>query len=172
MKYQKGQVLLIAVLLLATVLTVTLTVTLKSTTETKLTKLEQESQKTLSAAEAAVEAALQRGNIASSDFGSLGLSNFTGSATVSTASDPNFISPLMQKDQQYTFYLAKPKETSPGVFDFTVFESPYDGDVTLCFGDGSKPNEAPALELTFLRMDNSAFYSIFGIELFMIAKSF
>ena len=65
MRSQQGQVLLITIMLLATVLTVVLAVTFKSTTETQLTKLEEESQKALAAAEAGVEVAIKQ-NVGSS----------------------------------------------------------------------------------------------------------
>ena len=60
MKNQKGQILLITIMLVATVLTVVLAVTFKSTSETQITKLEEQSQKALTAAEAGIEAALQQ----------------------------------------------------------------------------------------------------------------
>src|SRR3989344_5924041 len=109
MNKQQGQILLISIMLVATLLTVVLAVTFKSTTETQLTKLEEESQKALSAAEAGVEAALQQGSgSVTIGTGSLSsLSGFSGEATVGSITDTNFVSPLLQKDQQYTFYLSE-----------------------------------------------------------------
>ena len=56
---KRGQILLITVMLLATVMTIVLSVSFKSVTETQITKLEEESQKALAAAEAAIEVALK-----------------------------------------------------------------------------------------------------------------
>lgn len=106
---QKGQILLITIMLVATLLTVVLAVTFKSTTETQLTKLEEESQKALSAAEAGVEAALQQNigdSVSIASLPNLTGSGFSGDATVGSITDSLFVSPLMQKDQQYTFYLS------------------------------------------------------------------
>jgi hypothetical protein len=142
MKSQAGQVLLIAVLMIATVLTVTLTLTLKSTTETQLTKLEEESQKTLSAAEAAVEAAIQSGsNIALSDLS--GFTNFEGGATLDTLAIKEFATPLLQRNQQYTFYLS----------NFPSYADAWTGNLTIYFE--SESGTEPALELTFIRQNNT-----------------
>ena len=50
-KNEKGQVLLITIMLLAAAVTVVMTIAFNSTTETQITKLEEDSQKALSAAE-------------------------------------------------------------------------------------------------------------------------
>ncbi|MEO0070141.1 MAG: hypothetical protein ABIK18_05040, partial [candidate division WOR-3 bacterium] len=80
MANQKGQILLITVMVLATVITVVLSLSFKSTIETQTTKLEEEAQRALAAAEAGIEAALkQQGTV---DISLLpGLSDFTGQAT-------------------------------------------------------------------------------------------
>lgn len=104
-----GQILLITIMLVATLLTVVLAVTFKSTTETQLTKLEEESQKALAAAEAGIEAALQQdiGNsVPIASLPNMSENGFTGDAVVGTIADIKFVSPLLQKDQQYTFYLS------------------------------------------------------------------
>ena len=131
-KTKKGQVLLIALMLMATVLTVILASSFRSTTETQITKLEEESQKALAAAEAGIEAALKQGSIA--DIRALpGLGNFTGSATIQTTQSPNFITPLLQKDEQYTLYLSTP-QGAPDNPDFTNLVAPYfNGNLFVCF---------------------------------------
>lgn len=141
---KSGQVLLVAVLLIATVLTVTLTLTLKSTTETQLTKLEEDSQKTLSAAEAAVEAALQS-DTGSATFGTGGLtdlSNFEGGAALDTVPAKQFVAPLLQKNQQYTYYLNTPDFTNPWTPDLDIYFE-------------SQPDTQVALEFTFIRLDDT-----------------
>src|SRR5437868_4230347 len=102
---QEGQVLLLIVLLLATVMTVVMTVIFTARTESKTTKLEQESQKSLAAAEAGIEAAMKQG-ADTTDFKfedhpeSLG--NLTGidmsksTVTINTTSTTEFVSPLRQ----------------------------------------------------------------------------
>lgn len=138
MKHKKGQVLLITVMLLATVMTITLAVTFKSSTETQLTKLEEESQKALAAAEAGIEAALKNpagGNI------SIGIPGFTGQATTdNTYTSPTFVSPLLQKDQQYTFYLN----------DFNTFNNPYTGQIAIYYDSQNVGCNNIALEITLI----------------------
>src|SRR5438046_2001534 len=96
-KNQQGQVLLIVIMLLATAVTVVMSSAFKSTTETKITKLEEESQKSLAAAEAGIETALQTGTNVT-DLSSLpNLSGFTGSATISQTSTNSFTTPLIQQ---------------------------------------------------------------------------
>lgn len=147
---QKGQVLLITVMLLATILTVVLSVSFKSTTETQVTKLEEEVQKALAAAEAGIEAALRNGTTVA-DISTLpNLSGFTGSATVSTETKSEFVTPLLQKDEQYTFYLtnyAYDKSTKT-----QTFSGAYSGDLEIYFGQNSN---CPTLELTILKSDGS-----------------
>jgi type II secretory pathway pseudopilin PulG len=143
---KKGQVLLIVVMLLATVLTVALTSTYQSVTETQLTKLEEENQKALAAAEAGIEKALQSKQEGS--FTSLGLSNLSGidtsqsSVEISDQGSTTFVTPLLQKDEQYTFYLA----------NYPNFTSYWDGQINIYFNTESA---CPSLELTQIKNDNS-----------------
>ncbi len=148
MKNQKGQVLLITIMLLATVLTVTLAATFKSTTETQLTKQEEESQKALSAAEAGIELALQQGTVNIGLLPNFSGSGFTGQATVTSSSSTDFVTPLLQKDKQYTFYLATYSST-------TGFSPPYyTSGLKFYFGsEGAGTCAArttPALEVTLI----------------------
>lgn len=141
MKKQSGQILLMTIMLLATTLTVVLSLSFKSTTETQITKLEEESQKALAAAEAGIEAALKQGTIA--DIGNLpGFSGFAGSATVEITPSNKFITPLLQKDEQYAFYLANYNTAS------NTFSEYWSGDLTVCFGN-------VAVEITLVKSDNS-----------------
>lgn len=138
---QSGQALLITIMLLATVLTVVIAITFKSTTETKVTKLEADARIALAAAEAAVEYALKNGSIVAENFNTLGLGQgITGSAEVSEVGDSEFTTPSIPQDGQYTFYLSVPNDV------FTEFTSPYNGTMTVCYG-------TEALELTFVKTD-------------------
>jgi type II secretory pathway pseudopilin PulG len=143
---KKGQVLLIVVMLLATALTLALTASYQSVTETQLTKLEEENQKALAAAEAGIEKALQSKQEGS--FTSLGLSNLSGidtfqsSVEISDQGSTTFITPLLQKDEQYTFYLV----------DYPNFTTYWSGQINTYFKTESA---CPSLELTQIKNDNS-----------------
>ncbi len=139
--HEKGQALLMTMMLVATVLTVFLSISFKSTTETQITKLEEESQKALAAAEAGIEAALKSdsgvtiGGDLSSD-----LSNYSGSAICSEDYDKNyFVSPLIQKDEEYTFYLA----------DYPGLTNTYSGTINLYYGTQSSCNDI-SLEVSLI----------------------
>jgi hypothetical protein len=135
---RKGQVLLIAVMLLATVITVVMTIAFNSTTETQVIKLEEDSQKALSAAEAGIDAVIKQSVSSSVQINSLGQFNsqgITGNAQVTTISKPTFISPLLQKDEQYTFYLS----------DYPTFANPQSGDLNLYFV--SETGQCPGIEI-------------------------
>ena len=147
MKHKRGQILLITVMLLATVMTVLLSITFQSTIDTQVTKLEEDSQKALAAAEAAIEVSLQSGSAAT--FGSSHQlasfsTNFYGGATISSATSNTFTSPLVAKDGAYTFYL--------GNYDLVtkiVGNNSFPGDnVSVCFNSAT-PN--PAIEITLIR---------------------
>ncbi len=136
MHSRKGQVLLIAVMLLATVITVVMTITFNSTTETRVAKLEEDSQKALAAAQAGIEAALQQGtSVPIASLGQFNEQGITGNAQVSTIALPYFISPLLQKDEQYTFYLANFPNLSPG----------WNGALNISFV--SESGQCPSLEV-------------------------
>src|SRR5687767_3312022 len=107
---QAGQVLLVVVMLLATVITVVMATTFTVRTDIQNTKLEEESQRSLAAAEAGIESALERGltpgtfNVAdiSQDLEDAG---FTGTVAVTNDTPSPFISPLLKAEEQYTYYL-------------------------------------------------------------------
>lgn len=141
---KKGQILLITVMILATVLTVVLSVSFRSVTETQITKLEEENQKALAAAEAAIEAALNSTD-GSATIGAGSLSNitgFSGSATLDTTTSNSFTTAKINKDSSYTFYL--------GDYDldtYTIGASSQEA-IEICFQTDA-PN--PAIEITLVR---------------------
>jgi Tfp pilus assembly protein PilX len=153
-KSQQGQVLLIIIMLFATIITVVTTVSFRSTTETQINKLEEESQKTLSAAEAGIEKAIaakvasgntQQFNDPNIDLGNLsGIDLANSSVNVTSNTGREFVTPLIQKDQQYTFYLAK--------YDSAVspqFSALYPNRIAIHYG--SETNCASvALEITVI----------------------
>jgi len=136
----KGQVLLIAVMLLATVITVVMTIAFNSTTETQVIKLEEDSQKALAAAEAGIDAVIKQSVSSSVQINSLGQFNsqgITGEAQVATVSKPTFVSPLLQKDEQYMFYLS----------DYPTFANPPQlGDLLNLFFV-SEVGQCPSIEI-------------------------
>ena len=158
MIYKRGQALLIAIMLLATAITIALAITYRSTTDTQLTKLEEESQRALAAAEAGIEAAIRsNSNVTIADL-NLGV-GFSGSATIDTTSNrTNFISPNIEKDGQYAFYLAK---YDPSTNAFTTNgANRYNGTVRFYFGTNNKKTcngtrNAPALEVTLVKVSGT-----------------
>lgn len=148
---QKGQVLLIIVMLAAVATTVVLSLAFTSRTETQLTKLEEENQKALAAAEAGVEAALKGGPVA--DLRTLpGLGEFTGQVSIQTTGSDEFVSPLVAKDSQFTFYL------SDYDTEANSFSNPYSGNVTVYYGSSAQCDDS-ALEFTTIS-GSSAPYTV------------
>ncbi len=143
MKNKKGQILLITVMLLATVMTIVLSISFKSTTETQITKLEEESQKALAAAESAIEVALKENQNVTIGTGSLtSISGFEGSATVESLTSKTFTTPSIAKDGSYTFYL--------GDYDLVgkTIGSSIAQDITICFELGATN---PAIEINLVK---------------------
>lgn len=157
MNYQKGQVLLITVMLLASVLTIVMAVTFTSRTETQIAKLEEDSKRALAAAEAGIEAALRQGT-GTVPIGSGQLSNltgFTGQAVVSATLSNTFTTPLLMKDQQYTFYLSL---YDPATEQITG--GPFSGQMRFALTQPSgsycgNSSTRLALELTFLNKNGT-----------------
>lgn len=153
-KTKKGQILLIAVMLMATVVTVFLAVLFKSTNESRTAKIEEESQRALAAAEAALESALQTNQSVTLGQGQLSdLTGITGVATVEDLVTNTFVVPAVKKDSSYTFYLA---DYDPVSKRFTG--SSLNQDITVCF-DSANPNN-PAIEMTLVKTDSVRKYVI------------
>src|SRR3989338_7828624 len=126
---RKGQVALITVMLIATILTVVMSIAFQTTVDTQITKLEEENQKALAVAEAAVEASLNENANTSVGQGSLeNITGFTGGATVSTLTDNVFTTDRVDKNNQYTFYL-----TSYDLQTKTIGTTSIQQAVTVCF---------------------------------------
>ncbi|MEO6508705.1 MAG: hypothetical protein ABIO02_02020 [Patescibacteria group bacterium] len=149
---QSGQILLVVVLLLATTLTIVMTAVFTSRTETQVSKLQQESDKSLIAAEAGIEAAIKNQNGRSNiSFKDLALTSLDGtgidlnnsSVSIDNSTTAKFVSPIIQKDQQYTIYLAK---YDNGVFDSTIVT----GTMNLYYGSDNVSCDSIALEYSFL----------------------
>lgn len=147
---RSGQILLIAVMLIAVLLTVVFSAAFVSRTDTQISKLEEENQKALAAAEAGIEAALKSGSIATFT-GVLNIpSGFTGSASVSSTRTSSFTTPLIKKGDQYSFYLST-TGGSPDAPLFTSLGAPYyNGDLTLC-----STSNAFAMSVALLKSDGT-----------------
>lgn len=146
---KKGQILLITVMLLATVMTIVLSASFKSVTDTQVTKLEEENQKALAAAESAIEVALKNNNTATLGSGSLSsITGFSGTATIDRSTSTQFTTPSILKDHSHTFYL--------GDYDLatnTIGVSSQ-SDVTICFEVGA------ALEITVMKASGLVKYVV------------
>jgi len=152
MRKKKAQILLVAIMILATIMTVIMAVSFSSITDTKTTKLEQENQRALSAAEAAIEALL-KDQVNSVTFGSGSLSSFsdiTGQAVLNTTQSNNFETPLVKKNEAYTFYLA-PYNKQNNTFSQSINSS-----LEVCF------NSNQALELTLIKTNAIKKYVVGG----------
>ncbi len=149
---QTGQALLIIVMLLATVMTIIIAVSHRAVTQTQLTKVQEESVRTLAAADSAIELGLKStstGNIQT--FREAGLTTLQGidldesKIIISTNLSNQFVSPLIPKDQQYTFYLA----------DYPGFsQNNFSGNIKLFMGSEGgglcSTRDTPALEVTLI----------------------
>lgn len=146
---RSGQTLLILILLTTVLVTIGLSVAQNTTQEANLTKVEEDAKKAFSAAEAALEAALQRNSTNVSDLNFDGISSLNAQLVTDTTG--NFTTSRIQKDEQYMFYLSGYDETAQ-----QVSGSPYNGDIQFSISD---PNASTycssdqtkfALELTFV----------------------
>ena len=141
---KKAQVLLVIIMVLATIMTIVLSVSFQSISETQISKLEEENQKTLAAAEAALERALAENQQVVLGEGSLGdFSEFSGQATIKESQGTNFTTPLVNKDKEYTFYLGSYNRET-GSIGTAINQS-----ITICFqGLGGS---IPAVEVTLVK---------------------
>ncbi len=119
---EKGQALLLLVLLSATILAIAGAVFFESRVQTKITKIQEESARALEAAEGLAEQALQTGGTVTLESQALtSLKGFSGTATIETTQSNIFTTPQLLKDEQYVIYL----------FDYENYEQ------TGSFGSGT-----------------------------------
>ncbi len=143
---KRAQVLLVTVMILATVMSIVLSVTFQSVSETQISKLEEENQRALAAAEAALERALAENNTVILGQGGLSdFSGFTGQATIEEVSTNNFTSPNVKKNDGFTFYLGNYNK------DNGTIGSSINANLEICFQSGS-PN--PAVEITLIKTNS------------------
>jgi hypothetical protein len=159
MKHQRGQILIIVILLSTVLITVALSISQITTQETQIAKLEEESKKAFAAAEAGIDKALKTAGpggivVIGQGAGELDLgAGITGKATIDDAPKTSFTTPLLKKDEQYTFYLSDYNK------DINTFSNPWYGTLGFYFdsqsgGDCSGTYQPPTLELTFVYDDS------------------
>lgn len=110
--HRSGQALLLIILVSMVLFTVALSVSQLTVEETKIAKLEEDSKRALQAAEAGLEAALKQSS-GSVDLERIVGGGITGQAIIQTDQSPTFTTPLLQKDDQYTFYLSNYTPADP-----------------------------------------------------------
>lgn len=132
-KYERGQMLLILVMIMAVALTVVLTMTFTTRTDTQLTKLEEENQKALAAAEAGIEQSLKSGS-AISDLatGNFATALSSGSTSISTSATDTFTSPTLTSGEAYTTYLGTYTAGSPPTIGASTATN-----IVVCYGAGT-----------------------------------
>lgn len=133
-------------MLIATVMTVVLAISFNSVVDTQSAKLEQQSQMALSVAESAVGVALKNKQTAIlGPEGSPELANitdFSGSAALSSVTTKTFTSPMVAKDTAFTFYLGTYNTTTQTI-GASIAE-----DLNVCI-QTSTTN--PAIEITLVK---------------------
>lgn len=141
----EGQVLLLLVMVLGTLLIVGMTAIFQTSTQTQISGINQQSQITIAAAEAALEKALLTGS--GGTFQELGLTNLAGINLDQSVVEVNelptnhFNTRKLEKDEQYTFYLSQYTPDYPYLdrqysIGFRVFYESVSGqcdDVALAF---------------------------------------
>jgi hypothetical protein len=132
-----------------------MTISFTSRTENQVTKLQQDADKSLVAAEAGIEAAIK--NQSSGSFSELSLDALKDSGidvdsskvTIDAAQTRKFVSPAINKDEQYTLYLTPYNGSFPNT-------PPFNTHVAVYYGDGGSFNcGSVALELTVVSFDSS-----------------
>lgn len=152
-KYQEGQILLVVVLLLAAALTMVMTISFTSRTENQVSKLQQDADKSLVAAEAGIEAAIKSntgGTFSSLNLNTLqdsGIDTTNSSVSIQNTQAGKFVSPVVTKDDQYTLYLAT--YDNNGNFGNAPLSS-----ISVYYGDNIACGNL-AIELTVVTFDNT-----------------
>lgn len=156
----KGQSLLVLVLLIALILSVVSATSYRLTLETRSTKIQEESVRALAAADNGIEVGMQRASTTNAQtftFSDLGIAQegidpARSRVLITNTSSSEFVSPLIPKDTQYTFYFKDP--TNPSAPDLSS-----DPQIWMRAESGSECNAPartmPAFEFTYFYLDNS-----------------
>lgn len=166
---QKGQALLILILMISLVLTVLSAVSYRLSVDTQTTQLQDDAVSALAGADAGIEAGLSFASTVTSAVAVGGPKNFEDSAiglgtlartgidvqksqvTVFNQPGDNLLTPEIEKDAQFTYYLVDPNNIVSG----TSFK----GNVTVFFKDGdgscSVSRTKLALEINRIKADGT-----------------
>lgn len=151
---QKGQALLIVILVSLVLLTIGFSVVQQNIDETRITKLEEDNKRALAAAEAGIESLLQSNN-KSVTIGKNGvlpdLEGIEGKAVVSEISSNVIETPLMRKDESYTVYLIPENQINTNQKNNSIFSITN----SLSSTCNLNPNHNFAVELTFLNSSSA-----------------
>ena len=149
---QKGQALLILILMISLVLTVLSAVSYRLSVDTQTTQLQDDAVSALAGADAGIEAGLSFASTVDSAVAVGGPKNFnTGEIGLRTLEDTgidvsksqvtvfnqpgdNLLTPEIEKDAQFTYYLVDPNNISSGTSfkgTVTVFFKEVDGDCSI-----------------------------------------
>src|SRR3990167_2484274 len=148
---KRGQSLLVIVLLISVVFTLVATASYRFTAETQTSKLQEESVRTLAAADSGIERGLQiaaTSQIATQNYQQAfstsnvtlaGINQIASTITITKDSISEFTTPTINKDEQYLFYL----------FDYPTGTSYFRNDFKIYYassGESCNATRPPALE--------------------------
>ena len=156
---QQGQTLLILVLLSTILATIGLSIAQSTIQDNQIAQLEEQTKRAFSAAEAGIEATLKRGvDVVEGDLTFPGIKSLT--ALFVTTSSSDYITPILENNRQFTFYLSSFNQTdssfgSPLSSSQLIKINPTDLNLqTMC----SSQTTAFAVELTFVNTENSTLF--------------
>ncbi len=150
MKGEKGQVLLLIILLSATLLAIAGGIFFESLVQTQVTKIQEESIRALKAAEGLAEQALQQGSgTVVLDSNQLNLSGASGKAEVVSSVSNIFTTPLLARNEQYTFYFYDYASGNIGAALTPTMK--IEPEVNIC------DSNSFVVELTFVNLSDNSF---------------
>lgn len=153
-EWERGQVLIISLLVLVVALTVGLSVAVRTITTTRMTAAEDTSQRAFSAAEAGLERALTAGV----DFTGVPLSNNSSYSTTTVELPTNDL--LVDNGA----FIAKDDPVDVWLSDYPAYTNPWGGNLTIFWGSGSDNcvgtpeanNTMAAIEVILIRGSGAA----------------
>lgn len=157
---EKGQALLLLIMVMGTLLIVAMTAIFQGTTDTQISGIDQTAQRTLSAAEAGLESALLNG--AEGTYEALGLTSLPGidlrgsTVRIEEKRENLFTIPKLEPDSQYTFYLSEYNyNPTNGAVSFGY---PYGGKMAIYYTSSNDQRDCTdvALEFTIIYDTNTS----------------
>ncbi len=157
---EKGQVLLLLIMVMGTLLIVAMTAIFQGTTDTQISGINQTAQRTLSAAEAGLESALLNGE--EGTYAELGLTSLAGidlggsTVSIEEKRENLFTIPKLDPDSQYTFYLSEYNyNPTTGAVSFGF---PYGGKMAIYYTSDNDQRDCTdvAMEFTIIYDTNTS----------------